>query len=138
MGIRSSEKIFLFMGAIVGWLAVGLQLYIVLLNRETSLPEAMIRFFSYFTILTNILVAGCFTVLAGNQQTRFYLFLSRTEVLTAVAVYITVVGLVYQIALRPLWEPEGFQFIVDELLHTVIPIAYVAYWLTVDKNKPAL
>jgi polyferredoxin len=30
--------------------------------------------------------------------------------------------------LRSLWQPQGLQKIVDEMLHTVIPIAYVAYW----------
>jgi len=43
-------------------------------------------------------------------------------VITAITVYITIVGLVYNVILRFLWKPEGLQFIVDELLHTVIPL----------------
>jgi hypothetical protein len=53
--------------------------------------------------------------------------LRRTTV-TAITVYITVVGLVYNFILRALWTPEGMQRLVDELLHTFIPILFILYW----------
>src|SRR4051812_38806133 len=45
------------------------------------------------------------------------------------AVYITVVGLVYNLILRQLWKPAGLQFVDDELLHSVIPFLFILYWL---------
>lgn len=52
----------------------------------------------------------------------------RNNELTAITVYILVVGLVYQVVLRSLWHPEGLQMWVDELLHTLIPAAVLIFW----------
>ena len=50
--------------------------------------------------------------------------------------YITIVGLVYNIILRSLWKPAGLQWIVDELLHSVIPLLFIVLWLFfVPKGK---
>jgi len=47
-----------------------------------------------------------------------------------------VVGLTYHIILRSLWDPQGLQYIVDELLHTVLPVLFVIYWaLFVPKSS---
>ena len=118
----------LLVGAVIAWLAVLLQYYLILDNRVESVVETTIRFFSYFTILTNSLVALCFTVLCSGKVSRLYSFVSRAEVLTAVSIYILVVGLVYQIVLRANWDPTGLQRVVDELLHSVIPVYFLAYW----------
>ncbi|MES1159399.1 MAG: Pr6Pr family membrane protein, partial [Bacteroidota bacterium] len=114
--------------ALTGWIAVVLQFYLILLNRDASVVETVVRFFSFFTILTNILVALCCTsLLAGSagrrgQESRFF---SKPSTLTATAVYITIVGLVYNIVLRILWEPQGLQLWVDEWLHSVIPSLFL-------------
>ncbi len=57
------------------------------------------------------------------------MFFSRSGVVTAIALYITVVGIVYNMILRYLWKPTGLQLIADELLHLVIPILFLFYWL---------
>ena len=31
--------------------------------------------------------------------------------------------------LRQLWNPQGAQWVADVLLHSVIPVGYVVYWL---------
>jgi len=47
-----------------------------------------------------------------------------------------VVGLVYNSILRFLWNPQGLQWIVDELLHSVIPLLFIVFWLLiVPKGK---
>lgn len=115
--------------ALLGWLALVVQLYLMILNRTASLPETLVRFFSFFTILTNILVAGTCSVLAWGQRSPRYAFFARGTTLTAVAVYIAVVGLIYNGVLRQLWQPQGMQRLVDELLHLIIPVLFVIYWL---------
>ena len=45
------------------------------------------------------------------------------------AVYIAIVGIIYQLLLRKLWNPQGAQLVADVLLHSVLPIGYVLYWL---------
>jgi len=113
----------------LGWFAIMAQFYLIIENRITSIPETAIRFFSFFTILTNILVALCCTILLLNYNSKWRNFFSNKNTLTAIAVYITIVGVVYNLILRFLWNPEGLQWIVDELLHSVIPILFLILWL---------
>ena len=80
---------------------------------------------SYFTVLTNLLVA----VVASLRLARGEAFPAIRAVLAATAVYILVVGLVYAVLLRGLWAPTGLQRLADVLLHDVVPLLYVAWWL---------
>lgn len=115
--------------AVIAWFAVILQCYLMFLNTKNPPGETLLRFFSYYTILTNILVAVYCTVLSVSPSGRLGLFFSRPETATAVAVYITVVGLVYNLVLRHLWRPDGWQWLVDELLHVGVPLLFILYWL---------
>lgn len=90
--------------------------------------ETIIRFFSYFTILTNSLVALCFTVLIINRESGWGRFFSNSKTLAALTVYICVVGIIYNTVLRQLWAPQGLQLVVDELLHSVNPGGFILYW----------
>src|ERR1700722_13215816 len=94
---------------IIVWFSVIAQLILMLQNRATDIPETIIRFFSYFTILTNTLVALYFTAICFNLSIT-----NRPGLLTAITSYIFIVGIVYQIVLRHLWQPAGIQLIVDE------------------------
>jgi len=119
---------FLAVCAITVWLAIIIQFILIITNRAAPVPETIIRFFSYYTILTNILVACCFTALLLKSRSAKAGFFTSSEVLTATTVYITIVGVVYNLILRHLWDPQGLQLIVDELLHTVIPLLFILYW----------
>jgi len=114
--------------ALAGWFALIAQLYLILANRVVSVPETIVRYFSFYTILTNGLIAVSMTVLSFGGG-RLYGFFSRLKVQAALTVYIIVVGAVYNVILRFLWEPRGLQLVVDELLHTVIPMMVVIFWL---------
>jgi hypothetical protein len=94
----------------------------------TGVPETIVRFFSYFTILTNSLVAIYFVVSGLAGKSRLGKFFNRASVVTAITVYITIVGLVYQFILRNTWNPTGLQMIIDEMLHSVIPAGFILYW----------
>lgn len=118
--------------SIVGWFSIITQFILMLQNRTTSITESILRFFSFFTILTNILVAIYFTSKALNFHNRWF---ERIGFLTSLTVYISVVGLVYQIVLRSLWEPKGLQMAVDELLHSIIPTLVVLYWFMENQAK---
>lgn len=120
---------------ILGWFALIAQFYLIILNRTTSVGETVIRYFTFFTILTNLLVALCFTYLLFNPKSKPGIFFSKSTTLTAISVYIIVVGMVYNLILRFLWSPKGLQFIVDELLHTVIPILCIIFWWKYARTK---
>jgi hypothetical protein len=112
-------------GSCITWFAVMTQFVLMILNRQTDIPETIIRFFSFFTILTNTLVALYFT----NKITKNLSIFNKKGALTAITSFILIVGLVYQIILRATWNPTGLQLIVDELLHTLIPFYMLIYWL---------
>jgi hypothetical protein len=123
-------------GMAISWLTVAAQFYLILANRTASIPETIARFFSYFTILTNILVAVSFTLLFQRPRSRPWAFFLRPGTLTAFAVYISIVSIVYNLVLRRLWNPQGLQLLVDELLHSVIPVMFFLFWLLyVPKNR---
>lgn len=122
------KKTMQIIGALIAWFAVIFQFYLIIINRTVSLPETIIRFFSFFTILTNIIVAICFTSLGFKSASFWKNFFSKQETQAAIAVYIFIVGLVYNIILRGIWQPQGLQRIVDEGLHVIVPVFYIFYW----------
>jgi hypothetical protein len=123
------KKTFLLLGAIVTWFAVIGQYAIILSNSDKAILEETVVFFSYFTILTNTLVAIFFSILLLPITGRIRSFFESFSVQTALAVYIVVVGVLYSLLLRGTWEPKGFQIVIDELLHTIVPFLYVLYWV---------
>lgn len=124
----------IFIGAALGWFAVIMQFVLMMQNRVESLTETTIRFFSFFTILTNSLVALYFSVLWYKKPTSLLTRFEKPGFLTAITLYITIVGVVYQFVLRGIWEPTGMQRLVDEMLHTIIPIYVVVFWF-IYENK---
>lgn len=78
-------------------------------------------FFSYFTILTNLLVVVVFSAPGAWFRS------ARTR--GSVTLYIVVVGVVYELLLRRLWHLEGLQFLSSLLLHDAVPLAVLAHWL---------
>lgn len=123
--------------AALGWIAVLMQYYLIIENRVASVVETTIRFLSFFTILTNTLVAIYLTFKATKRAATDAHFFDKPGVLTAIAVYITIVGLVYQFVLRKIWEPAGLQMLVDELLHSIMPVCVILFWFLYE-NKTAV
>jgi hypothetical protein len=121
--------------AALGWFAVLMQYYLIIENRVEPVGETTIRFFSFFTILTNTLAAIYLTRKAAKRTTLDEHFLDKPGVLTSITVYITIVGLVYQTTLRHIWEPTGLQMVVDELLHSIMPVCVILFWFLYEKKS---
>ena len=125
---KQSTRIIALLGALIGWFAIIAQLYLMLTNRVVAVPETLLRFFAFFTIVTNIIVALCFTFIFLGNKYRLGRFFSKPGTVTAITVYITIVGIVYNVILRGIWDPQGMQKLVDELLHSVIPLLFLMFW----------
>ena len=120
-------KLFAIIGFIAAWFAVIFQYYLLLKNNNADFLTKTIQFISYFTILTNTLVAIYYSaILFGDKEKNHWCQSSTTA--TAIAVYITIVGLVYNAILRFTWNPQGLQKLVDELLHTFNPLFFIIFW----------
>ncbi len=113
--------------SLLSFLVLIAQFFLMIQNRVVSIPETTLRFFSFFTILSTILVAFSFAFYFFEPKKTFSFF-TKSNSQTAIAVYIFIVGFVYNIILRFLWKPEGLQQIVDEFLHLIIPIIYLIFW----------
>jgi hypothetical protein len=125
----TGSMVFISMAA---WLALVLQLYISIKNTQTNGLTVIVatwNFFSYFTVLTNLIIALCLSFILLSPHSSTGRFFSKPTTIAAIAVYIFIVGLTYNTVLRFIWEPAGLQKWVDEALHVVVPILFVLFWL---------
>ncbi|MDR2269650.1 MAG: Pr6Pr family membrane protein [Sphingobacterium sp.] len=114
--------------ALMSWSAISGQFLISIDHSSMTTWELVVRFFSYFTILTNLMVAVCCSSIVLFSQNKIGIFFSKPTTITAVTLYILIVGLVYNVILRPLWQPVGIARVTDEMLHSLIPILVLIFW----------
>ena len=114
------KKMFEFITAVTAWTAIIFQAYLT--------TGSMANLFSYFTILTNLLVAVCSSNVLLNIQNKTGAFFSRPSVQTAITLYIFIVALVYNTVLRGIVSLNGWNLFVDTLLHVVVPILFIVFW----------
>jgi hypothetical protein len=128
-----SERIAAVALALVGLFGLVLQYYLLLeATKDLSLSRSTLRFFSYFTIQANILVVLMLMGFALRPKIEEWAVHPFER--SAIASYIVVVALVYVTTLRELWSPQGAQRLADVLLHYVMPLAYLAFWLVVMRK----
>src|SRR5687768_3613277 len=111
--------------------AASLLLQYVLLIRitlDTVGPVfATVRYFSYFTILANLLVTAIAVTAMFSSVGAAGRFLASPRVRGGVALYIGVTGIVYFTILRHLWQPQGAQWWADSGLHYATPVLYLSW-----------
>lgn len=126
----SAARLYRALFALVGWFAIGLQYWLTLQgDTGKSAAELTLNFFSYFTILTNVIAALALTGSAFLPDTALGRWTASEGVRAAVAMYIAVVGVTYHFLLSHVWDPQGWLFVSNGLLHYVMPAAFVLDWL---------
>ncbi len=93
------------------------------------MTATIVSYFSFFTILSNLIVTLTLTFALLTPNSGWGSFFSRASVQAAAAVYIVVVGACYSLLLRHLWNPQGAQKLADVLLHDGMPVIYALYWV---------
>ena len=119
------ERLYALIFTLVGWFTIIGQ-YVV--SSEHTLAGT-IDYFSYFTILSNVLVTASFTVAALAPESRLGRFLLRPTTAMATAVYISVTGIAFYLLLSSLYDLHGWTKHFNHLLHYVMPPAFVLFWL---------
>ena len=131
-----APKWILALGAVTVWFAIIVQFLLMMQHRVVGSGETIVRFLLYFTILTNILTAICYSILLLLPSSATAHFFGQRAIQTALVVYITVVGLIYNVVLRSLSMPTGLDKLVNELLHVFSPLYFLFFWfLFVPKSK---
>ena len=118
--------------AVIAWIAFGAQTDVTLHRlamRGFGLVEGLERLTSYLTNLTVLAVAIAFTCIAIGARARLARFFRHPPVITAVVVYMVFVGLAYNLLLRYLWTPSGLRALLNETLHSILPLLCALYWV---------
>jgi hypothetical protein len=126
------------LGALLAWTAVGSQLYLTVhksLTAGDGIAHGLVIYFGYFTITSNIFAALCFTAAATGSTTPFWSLFRRAGVVTCATACMIVVGLSYFVLLRKIWNPQGAQYVVDVLLHYVMPPVTLLFWWIVTPPR---
>ncbi|HET7561509.1 MAG TPA: Pr6Pr family membrane protein [Rhodanobacteraceae bacterium] len=125
------QRLFAAALAALGAVTLLLQLRLTLHNASATgltAGQALWQYFGYFTILSNALVVLALMAWAIGPRSASSRFLRRVDVQTAVAVAIVIVAVVYHLLLRNLWQPHGWQWLADQLLHTAMPVLFMLHW----------
>ena len=122
-------------GLILGLVALGLQFSISIpayLSDGMSLLAALVQFFSFFTILTNIAITLIYLSALTEWSWLNWFRAPRTRAMM-VAVMLLVM-IFYHVLLRPIWQPEGLFLVCDYLLHYAAPILFALWWGVTQKH----
>jgi len=87
---------------------------------------------SYFTNLSNLLVAVVLTMLARNLDRRGGVW---SAVRMDSLVMISITGLIYAIVLAPDAQVEGLDIIVNSIKHYIVPVMTVLLWLLLGPRR---
>ena len=118
---------------VVAVIALVLQLILILLGQNildsssvtSGLPEQVRRYFSYFTIQANFLVAiSMFMLVTGRTGTQLFRVLRLASLIG-----IVVTGVVAAVALPPSPNYTTLNLICDRLLHIVVPLLTFIGWI---------
>jgi hypothetical protein len=117
-------------GLIIGLGALILQASLTIPLRMSNghdLLDALVFFFTYFTILTNIMLV---LIYLSDLTTAGWLGWWRSPVTRGMmAGAMALVCLFYHFVLAGLWAPQGWGKVADVTLHYVTPIFFVLWWL---------
>lgn len=119
--------------SIIGWATLFIRIKMRIETEDVKVVESVIRFFSYFTILSNLLITIYFTIIGLGNKVSYSLF-KKPGTLTALASIMTFVGIVYHILLSAHWNPTGMFWVTDQIHHTLIPLATIIFWFLYE-NK---
>lgn len=130
------ERIFRALIALAAFAGLGIQLWIFLASPDFASPLAAVwRMLAFFTILTNLMVGIVSAVSAIAPDSASGRLLAGANTRAGVVLYIGLVGVIYHLLLAGLWDPQGWQKIADQLLHTATPVMMAIAWVFFDAKK---
>jgi hypothetical protein len=138
-GAAHKYRAFELFVVLVAWCSVLLQccLSVQLATQHgKSVASGLESFFSYFTVLTNLLICISLTLTLIMPSSVLGKWSARPGTVTGIATSIAFVGLSYHFLLRHTWNPQGARLIADVLLHYVVPALYLLHWWFTASKVP--
>ena len=124
------------LAAAIAWFALLLQLWLSIEIARANGEGAwhgVWMYVAFFTILTNLLAA---TALAAAALGRSTSFLASPSAVTGIAASIILVSVAYNLLLRNVWNPQGWQLVADLILHDFTPLLFVGWWWLAASAQP--
>ncbi|WP_367872686.1 Pr6Pr family membrane protein [Luteolibacter sp. Populi] len=100
-----------------------------LASRGLGLGVTLLKLASYFTILSNALLAAVHSVALLAPESRAGRVCRGPALQGAMLLYIGVTGIVYVTMLSGLWNPQGMHWWADNLLHRMTPLLQLGFWM---------
>ncbi len=125
--------------AAIAWAGVLLQLWLSIDLARTngkSAIDGVVAYLGYFTVLSNLFVALAATLPLAARNSRLGQWFARPSVRGCATTAIVCVGIGYHLLLREIWDPQGWQLVADMVLHYVVPIGALAYWVGFPPRTP--
>lgn len=119
-----------WIGLLIGAAALILQFAITIparLDAGDTIFGAVIFYFTFFTILTNLGLVLVYASQLWPQQVSNWFRRPVTRAMLAASI-VLVLGF-YHFVLAATWEPQGLFLVADIALHYVTPIFYIGWWV---------
>ena len=138
MPMSKSNRVLVGLVAVVSWTGLLLQASVSfpgMLGKGLTLTDAFIRFFSYFTTLTNTFIAVDSAICFARPEGRWSKSLIHSSLETCLAVSIFFVSAGFTILLRNLVHFTGTGLLADNILHYAVPAAFLLYWFCCTSRR---
>lgn len=113
--------------ALLSWSSLLLQWTLMYTRMNYPTGQILARFFGYFTILSNTLVALSFSLWYAYPVVVLT-SPGWATLFTAICVYIVIVAFIYHLLLARIAKFTGLDQLANAMLHTFLPIIYVICW----------
>jgi len=123
MNLGKSARIAAGVIAAAAWIGLVMQ-YMAVYDQTPSVLGTFWILFAFFTITTNLLVAGVFTAIALDNPA-----LRADWVIAGTMLSILLVGVIYGLLLHGLVELSGGSRIANVLVHLVTPALVPLFWI---------
>jgi hypothetical protein len=101
---------------------LGLRLGVTMQEQSVGAGDALWAMYRFFTVITNTAMGIVAAMVAMGAR-------PSVQVQAALLLAIGAVSIVYHVLLASLVSFTGLEAVIDEMLHTVVPVLYAIYWL---------
>lgn len=110
-----------------------IELYVTIARDPSAWPQRLLIYVSFFTILTNMLVAAASLGIARGRG-RLHRWAIRPAPRAAISVYIAVVAVIYQLLLARLVHLSPIGWWGNLLVHQIVPAMWLAGWVLFGRH----